>query len=307
MRNYAKFCKLNIDNKKYQLNLTETGSDDAHFFNKMLSVLSLASPVFVLYKLFEILYNKFTINIVSSELISHLIAGSFIMFAFVVPVFESSKGFNAILRGILFKNKTKKFYKKIRNLEKEKNNINYREITQEQKKLTKHFLKKLVKITKKNERIKQKYNKIYDKKGYVDGMHAFVSDNIDSLQESVDKFIFHNKELLLKFCPEYSNFIEERYVLRYNVILNEENYYDEFIWSASHSKDNLIKNNCLNKGETSNYLNELKELFELEDLSVNKQNIKTYDYIDKTNNQTLKKEVKLTYDIYKDLEDELEK
>lgn len=308
MRNYAKFCKINLNNKKYQLNLTETGADDAHLFNKMLSVLSLSSPVFILYKLGQIFFFNFKFGFFNIDWISHILAGCVVALAFVIPLFESGKGFNLILRNILLKNKTKKYYKKMRNLEMDKMHLNYKIQNKKQQKVTKRFLSKLVKITKRNSRLKKKYVKILNKKGYVDGIKGFVNDNLETLQESVDKFVFHNKELLLKLCPKYKTFIQERYNERFNVIINDGNYYDEYIWSASHSNDNLIKNNCLNKGETSNYLQELKQLFSLDDLDVKTQ-IKYSPYNEKANEKTNKtkgiKTETTNYSIYENIEKEL--
>ena len=162
-----------------------------------------------------------------------------------------------------------------------------------------------MKTTKRNFNIQKKYNKIIKRKGFVDGMHAFVNDNIESLQEAVDKFVFHNRDLLLKFCPEQNDFIKKRCCYRYNTIKNEGNYYDEFIWSASHSKDILVKNNCLNKGETSNYLEELKVLFDLQDLSIKTEEIKSYSL--KETNKKILNENKETYctNIYAEIEEHL--
>ena len=202
---------------------------------------------------------------------------------------------NAILRSLILKSQLKKYYKKMRSFENKKTNLNCKTINNSQKNLTQNFLKKLNKITKRNAKIQKKYNKIIKKKGFVDGLHAFVNDNIESLQEAVDKFVFHNKEILLKLCPEQKNFINERFIKRFEIIKNEGNYYDEFIWSASHSKDNLIKNNCINKGETSDYLERLKELFNLQDLSVEDDKIKSYKLKIKNNKYLNKNTNKIVY------------
>jgi len=245
--------------------------------NKSISVLGQAAPLFMLYKIGEIVYNFLTFNVVSLDLISHFLAATILACGFAFPFTKTGKGYRAILKSLKLKHKTKKYYKKMHTLEKTKTNINAKRVTEEQRKVTKRFLKKLMKITNKNNKIQEKYKKIAIKKGYVDGLKAFVSDNIDSYQEAVDKFIFHNRSLLIKLCPEYKGFVDKIFMDRYTTIVTGENYYDEYIWSAFHNDDILIKNDCINKNETSNYLQELYNIFK-SNMHEEQKEIKAYEY-----------------------------
>lgn len=299
MKNYAKYCKINLYDKKYQLNLTENGQDDAHFFNKFLSVNFWLSPVYMLYKLAENIYLSNAGLTLDNDLIPKITAAGIIFLSFCLPITNTGKGYNAILRSLLLKNKTKKFYERIRELETYKNKRNCNKLSNKQVKIANSFVKKLKSITNFNEFLSRKYQKRIQKKGFVDGTRAFANDNIESVQEAVDKFIFHNRNWLYEFCPKYQGFIKNRAGIHYNVIRNNGSYYDEYIWSIKNN-EMLVKNDCLDKSEKTHYFDKLKTLFDFEKPENKISTLKTEERkIDKV------KEIKSYKDIYKSLENEL--
>ena len=79
MKNYAKYCKINLNNKKYQLNLTESGQDDSHFLNKFVSCASLLAPTYMVYKLIENFVLNNAMFVFTPDLFSKLIAGGIIL------------------------------------------------------------------------------------------------------------------------------------------------------------------------------------------------------------------------------------
>lgn len=303
MRNYAKYCKINLNNKKYQLNLTEGGQDDAHFINKFASGVSLLAPTYMVYKLIENFVLNNAMFIFAPDLISKLIASGIIFFTFCLPITNVGKGYNAILRSILLKRKTKRYYAKMRKLEANKNNINEKNFTNKQIKITNKFVKHLKKVTNFNDFISRKYQRRIDKKGFVDGTRAFANDNIESVQEAIDKFIFHNREWLYNFCPKYKNFIKERMRIHYSIIKNEGNYYDEYIWSASHKDDVIVKNDCILMFEDSNYLDNLRKLFNINNVDKKQINKPTPTHF-KVEDKKIEQSKVLVKDIYKNQSNE---
>ena len=276
MRNYAKYCKINLDGHKYQLNLTENGQDDAHFLNKLFSVNFWIAPLYIFYKVAENLYLNFSGLAPDVEFIPKLATAGLITLSFCLPFTNTGRGYNAILRSLFLKNKTKKYYAKMRSLEAEKNNKNSKKIQKKQIKLTIKFLKHLKSVTNFNELLSRKYQKRIQKYGFVDGTRAFANDNIESVQEAVDKFIFHNRNWLYRYCDKYRSFIKSRANTHYSVIKNGGNYYDEYIWSASHKDDMLVKNDCLDKFEDTEYFNELRKIFDFK--TEDTQEIQPEDY-----------------------------
>jgi len=299
MRNYAKFCKINVNNTKYQLNLTEAGQDDAHFFNKFVSVASYIAPGYMLFSLGQNLFLNSMSLVFSTDLITKLVAAGIVFFTFCLPITNVGKGYNSILRGLILKRKTKNYYSKMRKLEYNKNNINEKTNTDKQIKLTNKFIGLLKRVTSYNDLLARKYQRKISKKGYVDGTNAFANDNIESVQEAVDKFIFHNRDFLYNYCPKHQKFIKNRMMTHYSIIKNDGNYYDEYYWSATHKNDMLVKNDCIFNHETTDYFERLRKLFNVK-IEEEKNNIKPQDY--KTNENKIQQAQKPKFytDIYKE-------
>ena len=85
---------------------------------------------------------------------------------------------------------------------------------------------------------------------------------METRQETIDKFIFHNAKLLIQLCPKYKDFILNRFKNRLENIKNNEAYYDEFVWTAE-TGENLIKNDCIDEDNSSNYIENLQKLLKL--------------------------------------------
>lgn len=301
MRNYAKFCKINVNNKKYQLNLTEAGQED-HLFNKFMSVGIMATPAYLIYKACEYFYLSFLGLALDISFISKVLAVGVIFLTVCLPFTNVGKGYNSILRSLILKHKTKKYYAKMRKLEAGKNNINCKRKDKKQIKLTNKFVKGLKRRTKYNEFMSKKYQRKIEKKGFVDGTNAFANDNIECVQEAIDKFIFHNRDFLYENCPSFRGFIKSRMKTHYEIVKNEGSYYDEYIWSASHDNDMLVKNDCVQAFETTNYFENLKKLFNIKSTTKTATIIPTQMKIEERKLQPVNSQ-KLCKDIYKTVEE----
>lgn len=294
MRNYAKFCKISIGDEKLQLNLTEGGRDDAGFINKFLSVNFWLAPIYMLYKGFETFYLYSITALLSLDFLFQVAGFGVIFLTFCLPISNVGKAFNAMIRNMALKSRTKKYYKKMRKLEEEKTNLNINRKTKKQMRLTNKFVKKLRRITNYNDRLSRKYEKKIDKKGFVDGTASFAYDNIVTIQEGIDKFVFHNQDFLSVMCPKFETFIDKRSDIHYQTILSDNGYYDEYIYSAKNKDKMLVKNDCIMMGDTTNYFDELREVFKVED-----EKIETYTLEEKS--QKIEKvKVKTYNNIYRE-------
>lgn len=262
MKNYAKFCKLNIQNKTYQLNLTEGGFDGTNFIDKTFSVLRYLAPTCSLYCILKFAHLS-AFGIKNASLITYSLLTLAITCGTFLPHTTFGNVFNSIHKNRIYTKKIKEYYEKMRDFEifKTKTKLEKRKFVfeKEQQKLTKKMLKYFEKQTTKFEHLTKRYYKIKEKNCYVDGLKGMAFDSLETRQETIDKFLFHNAKLLIALCPEYKDFIAKRARLRIENIVSGEPYYDEYVWSALEG-ENLIKNNCLNKKDTSNYIENLGKL-----------------------------------------------
>lgn len=265
MKNYAKFCKLDINNKSCQLNLTEGGLDGSNIFNKLFSVLRFTAPVCLLFFVTKGLVLEYLLN-QSIFLVAYPLTIS-LMFTLgtMLPHTLFGNIYNSILKNYVYKQKIISFYNEMRELEvlKQKKG-KYTDNKQEKK--AKKILKYFEKQTKKFEKLSKKYYKKKAKKQYLDGIKGFALECLETRQETVDKFIFHNAKLLIELVPEKKGFILDRFNKRLKILKSDEPFYDEFVWT-SETGENLIKNDCINKTDTSNYIQSLQELLGIENKS----------------------------------------
>lgn len=304
MKNYAKYFKLKVKDDFYQLNLTEGGLDTSGAFNKFLSVARFSAPLLALGVIIKNVITFLTLKVINPTDISLLISSLVLTFGTFLPHTNLGNAYNSINKKHKLKRKTKQFYENMRLLEQEKLKSRSQKvedkILNKQIRLTKKFVGKLKKQTKKFNKLTKNYYKIQQKKGELSSLKEFALENLEMNQEAIDKFIFHNIGLLKLFAPTENDFLQERFENRYNNIISGEAYYDEYIWSATH-EENLVKNDCIYKTDTSNYLKNLKRI-----LKLNKDEIKYYEYVDNnlresTNTETnnnLKQQIKQNNLIY---------
>ena len=265
MKNYAKFCKIKLDNKSYLLNLTEGGYDTAGFIGRAFATIRHVAPLYAIYLIAKNVISFVNFGLIDMAEVSYFATAGIFIAGFCMPLTSVGKAFNAITKCAILKHKTKKFYKKIRELEVQKNNSRINELNKiglvhKQENLTKSFIKLLKRNTNKFLRKTRRY---YFKKeqGKLSGLKTFALENMEMHQEAIDKFIFHNYGLLAKLNVKEKDFLTSRCEVWYNKVKNNEPYYDEYIYSATH--ENLIKNDCINKFEEYNYLQRLRDMFNL--------------------------------------------
>jgi len=263
MKNYAKFCKLNIQNKTYQLNLTEGGFDGSNFLDKSFSVLRYLAPIFLVYYSAKFASLNFVLTKSTMSVCVGIGLSFFISLGCFLPHTIFGNVYNSIQKNRKYKKRIKEFYQDLKILEnmkrKAKTNRRVEKIEFYQAKEAKRFLNYLESETKKFKRLTKRYYTKKEKKGYLDGLKGFALENLETRQETIDKFLFHNAKLLMTLSPKHKNFVIERTKSRLENIKNGEPYYDEYIWTAM-TNENLIKNDCLNKLESSNYIENLQKL-----------------------------------------------
>lgn len=261
MKNYAKFCKLNYKNRKFQLNLTEGGLDGTGFFTKCMSILRFAIPGYFIYCLSNALYFEFVLNKSGMGLAPSLIFSFILTCACTLPHTNFGNIYNSIFKNFIYKQKIKKFYEDMRNLEIDKNFFLEKNDKKQQRK-AKKIIKYFFKETRKFYKLTKTYYRKKQKKGYLDGIKGYALETLETRQETIDKFIFHNAKLLIQLCPKYKDFILNRFKNRLENIKNNEAYYDEFVWTAE-TGENLIKNDCIDEDNSSNYIENLQKLLKL--------------------------------------------
>ena len=154
----------------------------------------------------------------------------------------------------------------MRKLECKKNNRNCKKIEAKQAKLVDDLIKYLKKETKRITKANKNYSKLAKRNGgMLCGVKGLAYDVYNFSQETADKAIFHNKNLFMKLAPQHKDFIQERFETLgkiYYKLRNDPNGTDdEFIWSARNPDRNVIKNDCIRKGETSDYVDRIKRAF----------------------------------------------
>ena len=263
MKNYAKFCKLNIQNKTYQLNLTEGGFDSANFLDKSFSVLRYLAPIFLTYYSAKFAFLNFTLTNATMPVCVGLTLSFMLTLGCFLPHTIFGNVYNSIQKNRKYIKKIKEFYQDVKILEnmkrKAKTTKRVEKIEFYQAKEAKRILNYFKSETKKFSNLTKRYYIKKERKGYLDGLKNFALENLETRQETIDKFLFHNAKLLMTLSPKHKDFIIERTKLRLENIKNGEPYYDEYIWTAT-TDENLIKNDCLNKLETSNYIENLQRL-----------------------------------------------
>ena len=263
MKNYAKFCKLNIQNKTYQLNLTEGGFDGSNFIDKSFSVLRYLAPIFLVYFTTKFASLNFVLAKSSMSVLAGLGFSFLISLGCFLPHTIFGNVYNSIQKNRKYIKRIKEFYQELKILEnikrKAKTNRRIQKIELYQASETKKFLNYLESETKKFKRLTKHYYIKKDKKGYLDGLKGFALDSLETRQETIDKFLFHNAKLLMTLSPKHKDFVIERTKFRLESIKNGEPYYDEYIWTAT-TDENLIKNDCIDKLETSFYIESLQKL-----------------------------------------------
>lgn len=276
MKNYAKFFKLKVNENYYQLNLTEGGLDTSGGFNKFLSVARFFAPLVGLGFVIKNLVTFFMFKTVNPADISLIFSSLVLTMGTFLPHTNLGNAYNSISKKRKLKRKTKSFYENMRLLEQEKLQTRTQKAEEKslnkQINLTKNFIKYLKKQTRKFDKLSKNYYKKLNKNGKLSSMNEFALENLEMNQEAIDKFIFHNIGLLKIFDPKEQEFLQKRFEKRYNDIVCGSAYYDEYIWSAIHNED-LVKNDCIYKTDTSNYIKHLKRILKLED-----NKIKSYEY-----------------------------
>lgn len=262
MKNYAKFCKLEINDKRYQLNLTEGGLDGSNILNKIFSIVRFIAPLGVLFCTAEILLLDYLTFLTPFSVAYPFMICSAFTLGCMFPHTNFGNIYNSICKNFVYKQKIKEFYDEMRELELQKVKKGKYTDEQQSKKANK-ILKYFEKQTFKFNRLSKSYYKKQQKKGYLDGIKDLALETLETRQETIDKFIFHNAKLLIELAPDKKSFILERFNYRLKTIKDNEPYYDEFIWTAE-TGENLIKNDCIDKNETSNYIQSLQELFGFE-------------------------------------------
>ena len=273
MKNYAKFCKIKVKDDKYQLNLTENGIDSSGTFNKIVSIVRWGAPLYGLYVIVKNIVTFALFKMIDVNDVSHLISSLILTAGTFTPFTVLGNSFNSIFKSFIIKHKLKKYYENMRMFEKAKMNAKSSKLIdrnlENQIKITRKLVRFLKRETKRCERLTKPYYKKQERNGELSNLKEYALENIEMNQEAIDKFIFHNYGLLIKLAPKDKEFLQERFEFRYSTIKDGDPYYDEYVWSASHD-ENLIKNDCIVKGEESNYLNALKKVF----------NLKNYDEVD---------------------------
>ena len=263
MRNYAKFCKIKLNDKKFQLNLTESGIDSATLFDKFFAKFRTVFPLTLLVSLGLGIYNFFTVGFIPSLILGFIGAGLIGAISCFMPGTSLANAYNAINQNAKLVKKLKKYYKEMRNYEILKQ-INSKNI-KKQVSLTSKTLHDLLILTKKNDKKLKRYYKELNIKEDLGGLSNFAYDNLTMLQQTIDKFIFHNKDILMELCPRYEKFINDRTIEHYETLTGGYAYYDEYVWSAKHKNDIMVKNNCINKKDNTTYFNYLKEVLNLDE------------------------------------------
>lgn len=305
MKHYAKYCKIKVKDKEQQLNLTESGYDTTRFFGKVFSGARFLAPLVLFGFLIKNIVSYVFFKKIDLQDLQYIISSGLITSMVCLPFTNVGKANDAILKNYSLKLGRKKYYKKMRELEvlKTKTNENskrYDKLTFAQVKLTRKYLKSLEKETNSFKRKTKRYYKFKENKGYIDGLKSLALDNSETYQESIDKMIFHNGALFIKLCPEYKKFILDRMNARFNYIKDGNPYDDEFLDSIK-SGEELVKNDCIDKNSTSNYLELLRDTFDIEVKQV--QPISLAEEERKINKVYQKSSEK----IYKPLNEELEK
>lgn len=284
MKNYAKYFKLKVNENYYQLNLTEGGLDTSGGFNKFLSVARFSAPLVGVGFIIKNIVTFFMFKTINPADISLIFSSLVLTMGTFLPHTNLGNAYNSISKKTKLKRKTKLFYENMRLLEQDKLQTRTQKAEEKflnkQINLTKNFIKYLKTQTKTFNKLSKNYYKKLNKNGKLSSMNEFALENLEMNQEAIDKFIFHNIGLLKLFAPKEEEFLQERFEKRYNTIISGGAYYDEYIWSATHDED-LVKNDCFYKTDTSNYLKHLKRILKLED-----NEIKTYEYKTKDLEQT---------------------
>lgn len=277
-KNYARYCKLNINEKTNQFNLTEGGLDGTNFFSKCLSVLRFAAPIGLIYSVSKSVYLEYILNTSAFSMLSPLFASIFFSVFLMLPHTNFGNVYNSVLKNYFYKNKIKNYYFYIRSLEEKKlktknrnKKIYYEEI---QKKETRSLLQYFEKQTKKFDKLTKTYYNKKSKKGYLDGIKGYALETLETRQETIDKFIFHNAKLFIELSPIHKDFIVDRFNKRLETIKNNEPYYDEYLWTIE-TGENLIKNDCINYNETTNYFENLKKFMESKESKVDFETMKS--------------------------------
>ncbi|MGN1208469.1 MAG: hypothetical protein ACI4TI_03270, partial [Christensenellales bacterium] len=240
---------------------------------KALAILRFSVPAYFAYCLANAIYFEFFLGKSALAFGTSLLLSFALSLACMLPHTNFGNIYNSIIKNMVYKHKICSFYERMRHLEFDKTIMNIK-TEKKQQKITKKLLKYFSKQTKKIEKLTKTYYKKKQKKGYLDGIKGFALETLETRQETIDKFIFHNAKTLINLCPKNKNFILQRFNARLQNIKNNEPYYDEYVWTAE-TGENLIKNDCIQK-DSSNYINSLQKLLKIKptndnSVQINKQ------------------------------------
>lgn len=290
-KNYAKYCLLSTNSKKQQLNLTEGGLDGTSFFGKSMSIIRFIAPIMLIYSISKSVYLEYILNTSAFSMLSPLFASIIFSVFLMFPHTNFGNVYNSILKNFVYKSKIKNFYQYMKDLEIKKSNTKNQNKKDKfeniQKKETNHLLCYFEKQTKKFDKLTKSYYRKKSKKGYLDGLKGYALETLETRQETIDKFLFHNAKFLIELSPKHKDFIKTRFNKRLENIKNNEPYYDEYLWTIEKG-ENLVKNDCINKNEKSNYFENLKNFIEnktqtkieFETLKVAPKKLETYNTFD---------------------------
>lgn len=263
----CKVCKITVDGKKYPLSLLDMQLAYENLSSKILAFgLRYTSPFFLGIGLFCMGYQLITLGTIDPAMLQSLIhiIPTGIMFSNRTICGAS---FNAMVKLPRTNRKVRRYYEKMRTTEMKLTPKNSTHINKKRQRLTRRILKSF----KKESAFFDKRTKKWREMPYEELSNKVFTNtaftNMDTNQEIIDKFIYYNYDLLYELCPEYEEFMVDRFNKRLEHF-DKFGIYDEYFQEMMYPRRLFVKTDCVDERDNKDVKEEcfksLTDYYEIE-------------------------------------------